>query len=369
MIDCENRHGPVPFQEVEGYTGTRRLPACRGIRKVVESSIAEAQVAVKATIFAALMSMLVCAALPQPVAAQSYPAKTVTIVVPAAAGGGIDITARWLAAALQNALGKSFVVENKGGASGILGSQQVARAEPDGHTLLFTISGFLVTSPALFNALPWDPVKDFSAVGMVLRSPHVLVVNKDSPINSLAELIAYARANPGKLNYGSPGVTSETHIGSELFAQLANVQVTAVPYRGTGPAFNDLLSGHLGFFLNTMQTLMGPLQSHTIKGLAAAHATRLPLLPDIPTAAEAGLPGLEVSTWYALYAPAGTPRDVINLLGREIKKITERPEFKARVENTGATMSYMTPDELGKYTADEVSRWTGIIGKLNIPKQ
>ena len=186
---------------------------------------------------------LLFAGLPGKAAAQSYPAKTVTIVVPAAAGGGIDLSARWLAAELTPALGKTVVVENKGGASGILGSQQVARAEPDGHTLLVTLSGFLVTSPALFNSLPWDPVKDFAPVSMLWTSPHILVVNKDSPINSLSELIAYGRANPGKLTFGSPGLTSETHIGSEMFGQMANIKVTAVPYRGTGPAFNDLLAG------------------------------------------------------------------------------------------------------------------------------
>jgi tripartite-type tricarboxylate transporter receptor subunit TctC len=304
-----------------------------------------------------------------PAAAQGYPSRTVTIVVPSAAGGGIDITARWVAAELQSALGKSFVVENKGGASGILGTQQVARAEPDGHTLLFTISGFLVTSPSLFKSLPWDPVKDFSAVSMVLRSPHILVVNKDSKFNSLADLIAEGRAHPGKLTFGSPGVTSETHLGSELFAQLSGIKVTPVPYRGTGPAFNDLISGTLGFFLNTMQQLMGPIQGNAVKALAIANPTRLPLLPDLPTAAEAGVNGLDVNTWYALYAPAGTPREIVDLLGREIKKITERDEFKARVEKTGAAMSYMDPDELGKYTAEQVTRWAGIIDKLNIPKQ
>jgi tripartite-type tricarboxylate transporter receptor subunit TctC len=316
-----------------------------------------------------LAAALAAAGSAGPAAAQGYPSRTVTIVVPSAAGGGIDITARWVAAELQSALGKSFVVENKGGASGILGTQQVARAEPDGHTLLFTISGFLVTSPSLFKSLPWDPVKDFSAVSMVLRSPHILVVNKDSKFNSLADLIAEGRAHPGKLTFGSPGVTSETHLGSELFAQLSGIKVTPVPYRGTGPAFNDLISGTLGFFLNTMQQLMGPIQGNAVKALAIANPTRLPLLPDLPTAAEAGVNGLDVNTWYALYAPAGTPREIVDLLGREIKKITERDEFKARVEKTGATMSYMGPDELGKYTAEQVTRWAGIIGKLNIPKQ
>ena len=179
------------------------------------------------TIFGALVAALVFAGLSGKAAAQSYPAKTVTIVVPAAAGGGIDLSARWLAAELTPALGKTVVVENKGGASGILGSQQVARAEPDGHTLLVTLSGFLVTSPALFNSLPWDPVKDFAPVSMLWTSPHILVVNKDSPINTLSELIAYGRANPGKLTFGSPGLTSETHIGSEMFGQMANIKVTA----------------------------------------------------------------------------------------------------------------------------------------------
>ncbi|MEA2981141.1 MAG: hypothetical protein QOF09_2964 [Alphaproteobacteria bacterium] len=317
----------------------------------------------------ALLSAFVLAGSSGHAAAQGYPTKTVTIVVPAAAGGGIDLSARWIAAELTTALGKTVVVENKGGASGILGSQQVARAEPDGYTLLVTLSGFLVTSPALFNSLPWDPVKDFAPVSMLWTSPHVLVVNKDSPINSLSELIADGRANPGKLTFGSPGLTSETHIGSEMFAQMAKIKVTPVPYRGTGPAFNDLLAGQLGFFLNTMQQLLGPLQGGTIKGLAIANATRHPQLPNIPTTAEAGLPGLEVDSWYGIYAPAGTPRDVVERLAAEIKKICERPDFKDRVDKSGVTMSYRGPDDFAKYTAAQVARWNETIPKLGIPKQ
>jgi tripartite-type tricarboxylate transporter receptor subunit TctC len=324
---------------------------------------------VKATISGVLTAVLVFAGLPGSATAQSYPAKTVTIVVPAAAGGGIDGTARQIGAELANALGKSFVVENKGGGSGNLGAAQVARATPDGYTLLFTLSGFHVTNPALFANLPFDAVKSFSPVAMVLRSPHVVVVNKDFPVNTLSELIAYGRANPGKLNYGSPGVSSETHLASELFGQLANVPVTAVPYRGTAPALNDLLAGTLGFFINTMQTLIGPLQGSLIKGLAVTNTTRHPLLPNIPTSAEAGLPGLEIDSWYALYAPAGTPKEIVDLLAGEIKKITERADYRARVHQSGATMSYMGPDELGKYTAEQVTRWAGIIPKLGIPPQ
>jgi tripartite-type tricarboxylate transporter receptor subunit TctC len=321
------------------------------------------------TTLIALAVALSAAVFPYRVAAQGYPSKTITIVVPAAAGGGIDLSARWIAAELSTALGKTVVVENKGGASGILGTQQVARAEPDGHTLLVTLSGFLVTSPALFNSLPWDPVKDLAPVAMLWTSPHIIVVNKDSPINSLSDLIAYGRDNPGKLTFGSPGLTSETHIGSEMFGQMAKIKVTAVPYRGTGPAFNDLLAGQLGFFLNTMQQLVGPLQGKAIKGLAIANPTRNPQLPDIPTTAEAGLPGLEVDSWYGVYAPAGTPRDIVERLSAEIKKICDRPDFRERVDKTGVTMSYKAPDDFAKFTVAQVARWNETIPKLGIPKQ
>ncbi len=324
---------------------------------------------VQSKITTALLSTLVVVGLYGSAAAQDYPARTVTIITPAAAGGGIDLTARQIAAELQNELGKPFVVENRGGASGNLGTLDVARAAPDGYTLLLTISGYQATNPALFQSLQWDPVRDFAAVAMISRSYHVLVVNKDFPANTLSDLIAYARANPGKLNYGSPGVGTQTHIGSELLAQMANIKVVAVPYRGTGPALTDLLGGTLGFFVNTTQQLIGPLQGHAVKGLAIMSPTRHPLLPGVPTTAEAGLPGLEIDTWYALYAPARTPKSIVDLLGREVKKITESADFKARVEQSGATIYYMGPDELTKYTAQEVAYWSSVIRKLGIPAQ
>lgn len=317
----------------------------------------------------ALLSALVLAGSAGSAGAQSYPNRTVTIVVPVAAGGGIDVTARMLAAELQTALGRPFVVENKSGAGGNLGTAHVARAAPDGYTLLFTISGFQTTNPALFSNMQWDPVRDFQGVAMLLRSYIIAVVNKDSPHKTLADLIAYGRANPGKLTYGSPGVGTQTHIAAAWLAQMANIEVTAVPYRGTGPAFNDLLAGTLGYFTNTMQQLMGPIQGNVVKALAVASPAREALLPNIPTTAEAGLPGLEIDTWYALYAPAGTPRDAVDLLAREIKKVTERADFKAKVVNSGSSMFYMGPDELQKFTAEQVPYWAGIIRKLGIPMQ
>jgi tripartite-type tricarboxylate transporter receptor subunit TctC len=261
------------------------------------------------------------------------------------------------------------VVENRAGASGNLATLDVARATPDGYTLLLTISGFQTTNPALFQSLQWDPVRDFAAVAMISRASQVLVVNNNFPTNTLADLIAYGRANPGKLTYGSPGVGTQNSIASEQLAQMTDIKVTAVPYRATAAAFNDLLGGTLGFFVNTTQQLIGPLQGHAVRGLAILSPTRHPLLPDVPTTAEAGLPDLQIDTWYALYAPAGTPKDIVERLSGAIKKIVERPDFKRRVEQSGATISYMGPDELAQYTKEEVAHWTGVIRKLGIPMQ
>jgi tripartite-type tricarboxylate transporter receptor subunit TctC len=320
-------------------------------------------------IAAALLSALIAVALCGSAAAQVYPARAVTIITPSLPGGGIDITARQVAAELQNALGQPFVVENRAGASGNIATLDVARATPDGYTLLLTISGFQTTNPALFKSLQWDPVRDFTAVAMVSRSPQVLVVNKDFPANSLADLIAYARANPGKLNYGSPGVGTQNNIASMQLAQTAHIKVTAVPYRATAAAFTDLLGGTLGFFVNTTQQLIGPLQGHVVKGLAIFSPNRHPLLPDVPTTAEAGFPELQIDTWYALYAPAGTPKAVVDRLSGEIRKIVERPDFKARVEKSGAAIFYMGPEQLTEYTKQEVAHWRDVVGKLGIPAQ
>jgi tripartite-type tricarboxylate transporter receptor subunit TctC len=320
-------------------------------------------------IAAVLLCALLAAGLSGPAVAQAYPTRTVTIITPSLPGGGIDITARQIAAELQNALGQPFVVENRAGASGNLAALDVARATPDGYTLLLTISGFHTTNPTLFKSLQWDPVRDFAAVAMISRSAQVLVVNKDFRANTLADLIAYARANPGKLNYGSPGVGTQNNIASMQLAQMANIKVTAVPYRATAAAFNDLLGGTLGFFVNTTQQLIGPLHGHVVKGLAIFSPKRHPLLPDVPTTAEAGFPELQIDTWYALYAPAGTPKAIVDRLSGEIKTITERRGFKARVEQSGATMSYMGPGELTEYTKQEVAHWTAVIRKLGIPMQ
>jgi len=298
--------------------------------------------------------------------AENYPARPVRIVVPAAAGGGIDFTARLLAGKLQDTFGTPFVVENRDGASGNIGTEYVARAKPDGYTLLLGISGFQVTNPALFPSLSWDPVRDFSGVAMIMRAPHVLVVNKHSQFNSFNDLVTYAAANPGKLTYASPGVGTQNQIASELLAQTQHIKIRGIPYRGSGPALNDLMAGTVDMFINATQSLVGPLQGNAIKGLTILDRTRDPLLPTLPTIAELGHPELEISTWYALYAPAGTPKEDRERLAAAIKNLSNDKDFNARIMQSGGTIFFLGPDALDKYTAQELTRWTGIIHKLGI---
>jgi tripartite-type tricarboxylate transporter receptor subunit TctC len=301
--------------------------------------------------------------------AQDYPTRPVTIIAPTPPGGGVDFTARLVAAKLQGILGRPFVVENKGGGSGNIGTLAAARSAPDGYTLFIGMSGIHVTNPALFASLPWDPVRDFAGIGMIMRAPHVIVVNKNFPPKTLGELIAYAKANPGKLNYASPGVGTQNQIAAELLGQLTGIEVQAVQYRGTGPALNDVLAGTVNLFINTTQQLIGPLQGDRIRGLAITSPTRHPLLPEIPTTAEAGVPGLEIDTWYALYAPTGTPKPIIELLAEAMKKIYADEDFKERVAKSGATLVQMGPDELDRFTAAQVAHWNGIIKRLGITVQ
>jgi tripartite-type tricarboxylate transporter receptor subunit TctC len=317
----------------------------------------------------ALAVLLLAAGFAGNARAENYPTRPVRIIVPAAAGGGIDFTARLVAGKLQDAFGTPFVVENRDGASGNIGTEYAARAKLDGYTLLLGISGFQVTNPALFPSLPWDPVRDFSGVAMIMRAPHVLVVNKHSQSNSFDQLVAYAAANPGKVTYASPGVGTQNQIASELLAQTLHIKIRGIPYRGSGPALNDLMAGTVDMFINTTQSLIGPLQSNAIKGLAILDRTRDPLLPDLPTIAELGHPELEIDTWYALYAPAGTPKEMRERLAAAIKNLSNDKDFNARIMQSGGTIFYLGPDALDKYTAQEVTRWTSIIHKLGITIQ
>ena len=241
---------------------------------------------------AALAAFVAAPFLPARAADDDYPSRPVTMVVPVAPGGIVDFTGRLLAEGMTRELGKQFVVENKGGASGNIGIQQVARAEPDGYTLLVAYSGYQVTNPTLFKKLQWDPIRDFAPVGLAIKAPHVVVARKDLPVNTLGELVTYAKANPGKLNYASPGNGSIPHIGGEQLKQMTGIEMEHIAYKGTGPAMIDILGGTIDLLITTPPSAAGHLREQAVKGLGLAAGTRHPMLPDIPTSAEFGRSGL-----------------------------------------------------------------------------
>ncbi|WGD29656.1 tripartite tricarboxylate transporter substrate binding protein [Ancylobacter sp. WKF20] len=298
--------------------------------------------------------------------AQNYPTKPVTIIVPSAPGGTTDIAARLVAEGLSKHYGKSFVVENKGGASGNIGITEASRARPDGYTLLLTYSGYQVNNPALFKSLAWDPIKSFVPVALVLKAPHVILVSKDLPVNTLQEFVAYAKSKNGSVTYASSGPGSIQHIGGEQLAQLTGIKMIHVPYKGAGPALTDLLAGSVNLFITTPPSAVGHISSGAVKGLAIAAPERHPLLPNVPTTAEAGVPGLELTAWFAMYAPAGTPKAIVDDLSAQIKTLVESEDFKAQAAKQGAYAVFLGADELGEFTQQELKVWGEVIRKANI---
>lgn len=295
-----------------------------------------------------------------------FPNRPVTLIVSAAPGGTTDIAARLIAQPLGAALGQSVVVENKPGASGGIAAQAVARAKPDGYTLLLQYSGFQVITPHVTPAAGWDPIKDFSPVANVLSAPQVVVVRPDLPIKSLKELVAYAKANPGKLNYASSGNGSLQQVATELLNQMAGTQITHIPYKGTGPALNDLLGGAVDMTITTPPPLLGQIAAGKLRALAVTGNARLPSLPDVPTAAEAGYPDLIVSSWFAMYAPKDTPAPVVDKIAGEIQKIMKTDEFRKKAAEQGAEATFMGPKDLGAYTQTELDRWGKVVKAANI---
>jgi len=295
-----------------------------------------------------------------------YPNKPVSIVVPGAPGGGGDFTARLLADELTKSMGKSFVVDNRPGAGGNIASTYVARAQPDGYTLLLAYSGTHVANPALFSNLQWDPIKSFTPVALLITSPQVIVVSNNVPAKTHTEFVAYARANPGKVNYASSGNGTLQHIGSELLAFRTGTKMVHVPYKGAGAALSDVLSGRVELLITTPPAVVAHIRGGSLRPLAIASKTRHPMLPDVPTTSQAGVQDVELDAWFAIYAPAGTPAPVVNRLVGEIEKAVKSPEFKRRAEESGTYATFTGPADLDKLTRTELSYWSDIIKKLNI---
>lgn len=295
----------------------------------------------------------------------TYPNKPVMLVVSAAAGGTTDIAARLISEPLSKALGQSVVVDNKPGGNGTIAAQAVQRAKPDGYTLLVQYSGYHVITP-LLTKQPWDPVKDFAPVANLLSAPQVLVVRPSLPVHTLKELVTYAKANPGKLNYASSGNGSLQHVSTELLNLQAGTKITHVPYKGTGPAMTDLLGGNVDLTITTPPPLMGHIAAGKLRPLVVTSKTRLPSLKDVPSAPEAGYPDLDVSSWFAMYAPAGTPKPVIDKLTSEIEKIMKSDAFRKKAEELGAEARYMNPQQLDQYQRTELTRWGKVIKSADI---
>lgn len=290
-----------------------------------------------------------------------FPDRTITIVVPSAPGGSTDFTARLIAEPLSRALGQAVVVDNKAGAAGNIGNQFVAKAKPDGYTLLLAYSGYQVGNPHLFKKVGWDPIKDFTPVSMLTRAPQVVVARANLPVNNLRELVAYAKANPDKLNFASSGNGSIQHIAGELFKQMTGVSLTHVPYKGAGPAVQDLLGGQVDLFFTTPASVVSHIKADKLKGLAVTSGTRLVSLPQVPTTRESDLKDFTLDSWFALYAPAGTPVDVVQQLNIEIAKILASPDVKKKAEDAGTLVDHMGPAQLGEYTRKELAYWGRVI--------
>jgi len=318
------------------------------------------------TLLATLGGLCVAAATAAFAQDAAYPERPVTLVVPAAPGGGGDFTARLLADGLTKAVGKSFVVENKAGAGGNIAATHVANAKPDGYTLLLAYSGTHVANPALFSNLQWDPIKSFVPVALTIKAPQVIVVNKDVPARTLQELIDYARANPSKLNYATSGTGTVQHIGTELLALRTGTKMIHVPYRGAGAAMTDLLSGQISLLITTPPAVVSHIRSGAVRPLAIASKTRHPMLPEVMTTSEAGIEGVELDAWFGVYAPAGTPAVIVKRLAEEMEKLVTSADFKRRAEDAGTYATFMGPADFDKFTRSELVYWSDVIKTVGV---
>jgi tripartite-type tricarboxylate transporter receptor subunit TctC len=300
--------------------------------------------------------------------AQSYPAKPVRVIVPSSAGGGTDIVARIITPELSKRLGQQFVVENRAGAGTMIGIEVASKAPPDGYTLLMGLSTLAINS-ALYKKVPYDPVRDFAPITVAVSSGSIIVVHPSVPVKSIKELIAFARTRPGQMNYASAGTGTYPHMTMELFLSMAKLKMVHIAYKGTGPAMIDMLAGHTAVMAGTMVTTVPQIRAGRLRGLGITTAERNSAAPEIPTVAEAGLPGFESVQWYALLAPANTPKDIVNRLHGEMVKILQQPEIRQRFANDGATPVGNTPEQFAAYIKSELAKWAKVARGAGIEPQ
>ena len=310
-----------------------------------------------------LHAALACAALAAsaPAAAQPFPTKQLRMVVTFPTGGAPDILARTIAEKLDPAWGQTMIVDNKPGAGGNIGAEFVARAPADGHTLVMGTVGTHSINGSLYAKIPYDMVRDFAPVTLIASTPNLLVVNNDIPAKNLQELIALAKAKPGTLTYGSPGIGTSVHVSGELFNSLAGVKTTHVPYKGRQMAIPDLLGGSISMMFDNMPSAIPVVREGKLRAIGVTSAKRSASAPEIPTIAEQGLPGFEATSWFAVFAPAGTPRPVVDRLHAEIVRIFGLPDVQAKMKTLGLDLILGGPDELAKTQAAEIVKWAKVI--------
>jgi tripartite-type tricarboxylate transporter receptor subunit TctC len=304
---------------------------------------------------------LVCIVPAIPAWPQTYPSRPVRVIVPYPAGGSLDLIGRIYAKGLTDSLGQQFVVDNRGGANGNLGTEAVVNAAPDGYTLVLTSSSNLTINPNLYRKMPFDVLRDLAPVSLAAVQRNILVVHPSLPATSVKELVALAKAQPGHINYGSSGTGSSAHMSAELFRLVTGAQMTHVPYKGVGPATNDLLAGQIPLMFNNLAVSTPFVKSGRLRALAVTGRGRHATLPDVPSMAEAGFPRVDVSLWEAVLAPAGTAPDIIVKLNAEVVKAAQSPEVSQRLASAGADASTSTPQQLARMIRDETAKWAKVV--------
>ena len=298
--------------------------------------------------------------------AADYPARTVTLVVPYPPGGGVDAMARVVAAKLSDALKQQFIVDNRAGAGGTIGTRVVAQAAPDGYTLLLGHTGTISINPSLYAHAGYDPRKDFAPIGLVASMPVALLAHPSFPAKSIAEFIAMAKKDPGKLNLGTSAVGTGGYMCAELFKSEAGINVAIIPYKGSAPVMNDLLGGHVPIAFSVLPPALGNIQGGKLRAIAVTSMKRFSLLPYVPTFDESGLPGFDAVLHYGLLAPAGTPKEIVDRLGVELRKLVDLPEVQKQIHNEGGDPLTSTPAEYAADIEREEKKWSGLVKKLGL---
>ena len=308
-------------------------------------------------------SLLVASAFaaPQSYAADAYPTRPLRMIIPFPPGGGTDIMGRMVAQRFAEGLGIQVVVDNRGGAGGLIGTELAARASPDGHTLMIGSVSTICINPSLHKNLTFDPGKDLAPISLVASTPSMLVVGATVPVKSVKDLVALAKSKPGQLTYATPGSGSSSHLGTELFKEAAGVDILHVPYKGTGPAITDVVSGQVTMFISNIPSVLPMVKAGRLRALAVTSLQRTALRPDLPTVAESGIPGFEVIVWYGVLAPAGIPRPILTRLNQEVRKMSTMQDVKDRLATQGAEVITSTPEEFGARIRADRAKWEKIV--------